>query len=79
MDTGTTKNPGPGTYESTGSLSKIKYTMRPRTENSMSFTTALKNPGPGAYDNIDSINPRGNYPISKYRSSGACNINPSRS
>ena len=40
------------------------------------YSTALKSPGPGTYPNIPSINDKGKYFNSKFKSSGASLFNP---
>ena len=41
-----------------------------------SYTSALKVPGPGQYSILPGISKKGNYPISKYKSSCTRIINP---
>lgn len=68
--------PGPGAYDLRSSLSNIAFTLRPKTVNSEAYSTALKSPGPGTYPNIPSINDKGKYFNSKFKSSGASLFNP---
>jgi hypothetical protein len=42
-------------------------------------TTFLDSPGPGTYQQCETIKKDGKYYISKYKSSGATLINPSKS
>jgi hypothetical protein len=42
-------------------------------------TTLILNkftPGPGAYTSLPALTAKGEYPISKFRNSGACTFNP---
>jgi hypothetical protein len=50
--------------------------MRKKTLNPYSYTSALKVPGPGQYSILPGISKKGNYPISKYKSSCTRVINP---
>ena len=67
-------NVGPGSYDFRPALSNIKYTMRPKTNSSL--TPNGKFPGPGTYDVLPSITKDGRYPISKFKASCASNFNP---
>ena len=49
--------------------------MRQRTLDNM-FDNKEKVPGPGRYESIVSINEKGKFPISKFKSYGVAVINP---
>lgn len=72
----TKEGPGPGKYDSKDSLSNIKFTMRPKLEDARRILTL---PGPGSYQIPTTITERGEHPVSRFRNSGACIINPNGS
>lgn len=57
---------------------QAKYSMRPRTTANSLFS-GNPNPGPGTYAPKTDINSKGEYFISRYRSSGACTFSPKSS
>eukprot|EP00344_Euplotes_crassus_P010609 CAMPEP_0196999210 /NCGR_PEP_ID=MMETSP1380-20130617/4438_1 /TAXON_ID=5936 /ORGANISM="Euplotes crassus, Strain CT5" /LENGTH=256 /DNA_ID=CAMNT_0042416049 /DNA_START=124 /DNA_END=898 /DNA_ORIENTATION=- len=72
--------PGPGSYNNelwnTVGKSGKAYTLRPRT-GTMGIRVSSKGiPGPGSYESKNSITPRGEQFLSKFKSSGASTFNP---
>jgi hypothetical protein len=63
----TNKNPGPGSYEHNSTLSRSAYslTRKPHEEDK----ERMKMPGPGSYPVTFCINEKGNYFLSKYKTS----------
>lgn len=61
------KNPGPGSYEQNSTLSKSAYslTKKPQEEDK----EKMKIPGPGSYPVTFTINEKGSYFLSKYKTS----------
>jgi len=76
---GDKNSPGPGAYDTreTGKT-KISFSFRPRTTTD-SLTSPKFVPGPGAYPQLETLTPKGKYYVSKFKSSGATLIAPSRS
>lgn len=70
------KNPGPGTYRSRSTLSDIRYSMRPKTNNGFLSMLNKVAPGPGTYEKYDSISKSGKFVTSKFRTYGITIINP---
>jgi len=68
--------PGPGAYELGSTLTKVSYSLAPRTTNFAERGSWLDVPGPGAYNNANVTNKTGQYFVSKFISSGATRINP---
>jgi len=76
---GDKSSPGPGAYDvREKGKTKISFTFRPRTTTD-NLTSPKFVPGPGTYPVLETISPKGKYPVSKYKGSGATLIAPSRS
>jgi len=73
--------PGPGTYNPTKSFGDeaVKFSLRPKTTNPLMESTTKLYPGPGAYENKLTISPKGQYYMSKFKSSCATTFNPPKS
>lgn len=56
----------------------MKYSLRIKPDDSILNKHRVV-PGPGTYQSVQAITEKGNYPISKFRNSGACIINPNGS
>jgi hypothetical protein len=74
----TTKVPGPGAYNTIppAGFGSPKFSMRVKTADCTTHTTAKIVPGPGNYPIMPSINPKGHYMFSKYKNSAATLFNP---
>jgi len=77
---GEKKSPGPGAYDvrETNKM-VISYSFKGRTQAPEAMTTTKIVPGPGAYPNYETINSKGTYYVSKYKSSGASTFAPPHS
>lgn len=70
--------PGPGKYELPSTLTKQKWSMRPKTHDDLMVSNKYV-PGPGTYPHNPTINDKGRYPQSKHSNSCATLFNPPRS
>lgn len=76
---GEKKSPGPGAYDTREALKlKLAYTIRPKTTSEQTHTSVFT-PGPGTYESVQTIQPKGKYFVSKFKSSGATLVSPARS
>jgi len=76
---GDKKSPGPGAYDTRETnKTALSYSFRPRTN--MEILTSPKFvPGPGTYPIVEGVSPKGTYPVSKFKNSGATLFSPPRS
>lgn len=70
--------PGPGQYKLKRRFKNLRYSMRAKTLNPYSYTTAKEVPGPGQYKMISGVSPDGKQYWSKYKSSRCRKISNSK-
>jgi len=76
---GDKNSPGPGAYDTRESnKTMISFSFRPRTTTE-NLTSPKFVPGPGSYPPTETLNVKGKYYVSKFKSSGATLISPARS
>jgi hypothetical protein len=76
---GEKQSPGPGAYDVREKMkSVLSYSFRPRNETEV-LTSPKFVPGPGSYPVFVATSPKGKYPISNFKGSGATLFSPVRS